>query len=113
MRTLQDWFLKFELATVPGVSEVASVGGFTKEYQVLIDPNRLRAFNIPLSRITSAVKAASSEVGGRVIEQSETELMIRSSGYIEKLEDLEQVVVFSKNGTPVLSKAGRFALVEM
>jgi copper/silver efflux system protein len=104
LRTLQDWFLKFELATVPGVSEVASVGGFTKEYQVLIDPNRLRAFNIPLSRITSAVKAASSEVGGRVIEQSETELMIRSSGYIEKLEDLEQVVVFSKNGTPVLLK---------
>ncbi len=104
LRTLQDWFLKFELATVPGVSEVASVGGFKKEYQVLIDPNRLRAFNIPLSRITSAVRAASSEVGGRVIEQSETELMIRSSGYIEKLEDLEQVVVFSKNGTPVLLK---------
>ena len=94
LRTLQDWFLKFELATVPGVSEVASVGGFKKEYQVLIDPNRLRAFNIPLARITAAVRAASSEVGGRVIEQAETELMIRSSGYIEKLEDLEQVVVF-------------------
>ena len=104
LRSLQDWFLKFELATVRGVSEVASVGGFKKEYQVLIDPNRLRAFNIPLSRITSAVKAASSEVGGRVIEQSETELMIRSSGYIENLEQLEQVVVFSKNGTPVLLK---------
>jgi len=104
LRTLQDWFLRFELATVPGVSEVASVGGFKKEYQVLIDPNRLRAFNIPLSRIANAVRAASSEVGGRVIEQSETELMIRSSGYIEKLEDLEQVVVFSKNGAPVVLK---------
>ncbi len=104
LRTLQDWFLKFELAAVPGVAEVASIGGFKKEYQVLIDPNRLRAFNIPLERITKAVQAASSEVGGRVIEQSETELMIRSSDYIEKLEDLEQVVVFSKNGTPVLLK---------
>ena len=112
LRTLQDWFLKFELATVPGVSEVSSVGGFKKEYQVLIDPNRLRAFNIPLSRITSAVKAASSEVGGRVIEQSETELMIRSSGYIEKLEDLEQVVVFSKNGTPVLLKDVARVIIE-
>ena len=101
LRTLQDWFLKFELATVPGVSEVASVGGFVKEYQVLIDPNRLRAYNIPLSRIHEAVQAASSEVGGRVIEQAETELIIRSTGYVQKLQDLKDVVVYSSGGTPV------------
>ncbi len=101
LRTLQDWFLKFELATVPGVSEVASVGGFVKEYQVLVDPNRLRAYNIPLSRINQAVRAASSEVGGRVIEQAETELIIRSVGYVQKLQDLKDVVVYSDGGTPV------------
>lgn len=102
LRSLQDWFLKFELATVPGVSEVASVGGFVKEYQVLVDPNRLRAYDVPLSRIAEAVRAASSEVSGRVIEQSETELMIRSSGYIQDLDQLRNVVVFSAEGTPVL-----------
>ena len=102
LRALQDWFVKFELATVPGVSEVASVGGFVKEYQVLIDPNRLRAYDIPISRIVSAVKAASGEVGGRLIEQAETELMIRSTGYIENLDQLKSVVVYSENGTPVV-----------
>ncbi len=102
LRSLQDWFLKFELATVHGVSEVASVGGFVKEYQVLVDPNRLRAYNVPLSRIREAVKAASSEVGGRVIEQAETELIIRSTGYIQNLEQLKDVVVYSAGGTPVL-----------
>ena len=102
LRTLQDWFLKFELATVKGVSEVASVGGFVKEYQVLIDPNRLRAYDVPLHRIIGAVKAASKEVGGRVIEQAEMELMIRSKGYITDLEELGNVVVYSKGGTPVL-----------
>lgn len=102
LRSLQDWFLKFELATVPGVSEVASVGGFVKEFQVLVDPNRLRAYNIPLSRITQAVRAASSEVGGRVIEQAETELIVRSSGYIQALDQLKNVVVFSSAGTPVV-----------
>ena len=102
LRTLQDWFLKFELATVDGVSEVASVGGFVKEYQVLVDPNRLRAYDVPLHRITSAVKAASKEVGGRVIERGEMELMIRSKGYITNLDELKKVVVYAKSGTPVL-----------
>ena len=102
LRTLQDWFLKFELATVPGVSEVASVGGFVKEYQVLVDPNRLRAYDVPLDRIIDAVGAASREVGGRVIEQGEMELMIRSKGYITDLAELEKVVVYSKNGAPVV-----------
>jgi Cu(I)/Ag(I) efflux system membrane protein CusA/SilA len=102
LRALQDWFLRFELATVPGVSEVAAVGGFVREYQVLIDPNRLRAYDIPLVRVRDAVKAASMEVGGRVLEQAETELMIRSRGYVSSLEDLQQVVVRARNGTPVL-----------
>jgi Cu(I)/Ag(I) efflux system membrane protein CusA/SilA len=101
LRSLQDWFLKFELASVPGVAEVGSVGGFVREYQVLIDPNRLRAFDVPLPRLIAAVKAASSEVGGRVIEQAETEFVIRSSGYVDELADLEQVVVYADNGTPV------------
>ncbi|MEO0763978.1 MAG: efflux RND transporter permease subunit, partial [Pseudomonadota bacterium] len=102
LRSLQDWFVKFELATVDGVSEVASVGGFVKEYQVLVDPNRLRAYDIPISRIVGAVQAASGEVGGRVIEQAETELIIRSTGYIQNLDQLKDVVVYSAGGTPVL-----------
>ncbi len=102
LRTLQDWFLKFELATVEGVSEVASVGGFVKEYQILIDPNRLRAYDIPLHRIISAVQAASKEVGGRVIEQGETELIIRSRGYITNLQELRHIIIYAKDGTPVL-----------
>jgi Cu(I)/Ag(I) efflux system membrane protein CusA/SilA len=102
LRSLQDWFLKYELATVPGVSEVASVGGFVKEYQVLIDPNRLRAFNLSISRIKQVVAAASAEVGGRVIEQAETEYMIRSKGYITNLEDLQNTVVKAEGGVPVL-----------
>ncbi|MGH1419913.1 MAG: efflux RND transporter permease subunit [Hyphomicrobiaceae bacterium] len=108
LRSLQDWFIKFELATVPGVSEVASVGGFVKEYQVLVDPNRLRAYDVPLSRVVSAVKAASGEVGGRVIEQAETELIVRSTGYIENVDQLRDVVIYSANGTPVtLTDVGR------
>ncbi|MBL4882910.1 MAG: efflux RND transporter permease subunit, partial [Planctomycetaceae bacterium] len=82
LRSLQDWFLKFELATVSGVSEVASVGGFVREYQVLIDPNRLRAFNVPIKRLMEAVRNASMDAGGRVIEKAEMELMIRSKGYV-------------------------------
>ncbi|HCX09654.1 MAG TPA: CusA/CzcA family heavy metal efflux RND transporter, partial [Hyphomonas sp.] len=99
---LQDWFLKLELAGVEGVSEVASVGGFVREYQVLIDPNRLRAYDVPLRRISEAVKAASSEVGGRVLEQGESEFVIRSSGYIDDKADLGNVVVYALDGTPVL-----------
>jgi Cu(I)/Ag(I) efflux system membrane protein CusA/SilA len=101
LRALQDWFLKFELTGVPGVAEVASVGGFVREYQVLIDPNRLRAYDVPIGRIAEAVSAASGEVGGRVVEQGETEYVIRSSGYVDSLDDLEQVVVYAENGTPV------------
>ena len=101
LRSLQDWFLRFELAGVDGVAEVASVGGFVREYQVLIDPNRLRAYDVSIRRISEAVAAASSEVGGRVLEQGESEFVIRSSGYVENRLDLEQVVVYAEDGTPV------------
>lgn len=102
LRSLQDWFIKYELAAVEGVAEVASVGGFVKEYQVLIDPNRLRAYDVPINRIKEAVQAASVDVGGRVIEQGESELMIRSKGYITDLQELRDVVVKADKGTPVL-----------
>ncbi len=101
LRSLQDWFLKFELATVDGVSEVASVGGFVKEYQILIDPNRLRAFNVPLKRLMEAVKNSSMDAGGRVIEKAEMELMIRSKGYITNINQLRKIVLFARDGTPV------------
>ncbi|PCJ00698.1 MAG: CusA/CzcA family heavy metal efflux RND transporter [Alphaproteobacteria bacterium] len=101
LRGLQDWFLKFELATVKGVSEVASVGGFVKEYQILIDPNRLRAFNVPLKRLMVAVENASMDAGGRVIEKAEMELMIRSKGYITNIEQLKKIVLYARDGTPV------------
>jgi Cu(I)/Ag(I) efflux system membrane protein CusA/SilA len=101
LRALQDWFLRFELATVPGVSEVASVGGFVKEYQVLADPVKLRAYGIPLMRLEEAIKASSQETGGRVIEQAETEFVVRSKGYVTKAADLERLVLKASGGTPV------------
>ncbi|MCP3887461.1 MAG: efflux RND transporter permease subunit [Desulfobulbaceae bacterium] len=102
LRSLQDWFLRYELATVDGVAEVASVGGFVKEYQILVDPNRLRAFDVPLMRLLEAVRKASIEAGGRVLERGETEYIIRSKGYVEKLEDLQNIVLYSRNSIPVL-----------
>ncbi|MFK8029623.1 MAG: efflux RND transporter permease subunit [Gammaproteobacteria bacterium] len=102
LRSLQDWFLKLELSGVEGVSEVASVGGFVREYQVLIDPNLLRSYDIPLRRVNEAIRNASSEVGGRVLEQAESEFVIRSSGYVDQLADLQQVVIYARDGTPVL-----------
>jgi Cu(I)/Ag(I) efflux system membrane protein CusA/SilA len=101
LRTLQDWFLRFELATVPGVSEVASVGGFVKEYQVLADPVKLRAYGIPLMRLEEVIRTSSQETGGRVIEQAETEYVVRSKGYVTGREDLEKLVLASSRGTPV------------
>lgn len=101
LRSLQDWFLKFELATVPGVAEVASVGGFVKEYQVLVDPIKLRAYGIPLMRVEDVIKTSSKESGGRVIEQAETEFIVRSKGYVTKVDDLEKLVLKAEGGTPV------------
>ena len=102
LRSIQDWFLKFELQTVHGVSEVATIGGMVKQYQVVIDPNKLRAYNIPLSRLKSAIQRANQEVGGSVIEMAEAEYMVRATGYISKKQDLASIVVsMSENGTPI------------
>lgn len=101
LRSLQDWFLRFELATIDGVAEVASLGGFVKEYQVQVDPNKLRAYNIPLQKVIEAVRSANAETGGRTLEMAETEYLIRSFGYVSKPNDLAQAVLISVNGTPI------------
>ncbi len=105
LRSLQDWFLKYELQTVPGVSEVTTVGGMVKQYQVVLDPDRLRAYKLPLSKIRMAIKRANQEVGGSVIEMAEAEYMIRATGYIQSEEDLRQIPLgMNKNGVPILLK---------
>jgi Cu(I)/Ag(I) efflux system membrane protein CusA/SilA len=104
LRSIQDWQLRYQLATVPGVAEVASIGGFVKQYQVKIDPNKLLAYGIPLSTVIDRVKSSTNEVGGRVLELNGARYMIRGLGYLRSLSDLENVPVTSKNGTPVLVK---------
>jgi Cu(I)/Ag(I) efflux system membrane protein CusA/SilA len=99
---LQDWHLRYALETVPGVAEVASIGGFVRQYQVQLDPNKLLAYGIPLSTVIDRVKASTNEVGGRVLDLSGAEYMIRGLGYLRSLDDLATVAVGSKNGTPVL-----------
>ena len=91
LRTLQDWFLKYELQTIDGVSEVATIGGMVKQYQVVVDPNKLRAFNVPLSKVTQAIQNANRETGGSVIEMAEAEYMVRATGYVDDLDDLKMV----------------------
>jgi len=102
LRSLQDWYLRFQLETVPGVAEVASMGGFVRQYQVNLDPNKLRAYNIPLSTVIDRVRDSTNEVGGRVLEMAGARYMIRGLGYLRSLQDLESVPVTTKNGTPVL-----------
>lgn len=102
LRSLQDWHLRYALETVPGVAEVASIGGFVRQYQVQLDPNKLLAYGIPLSTVLDRVKASTNEVGGRLLELSGAEYMIRGLGYLHSLDDLATVAVGSKNGTPVL-----------
>ncbi len=102
LRTLQDWHLRYELETVPGVAEVATIGGYVRQYQVQLDPNKLLAYGIPLSTVIDRVKQSTNEVGGRVLDQSGAEYMIRGLGYLNSSHDLEMVAVGSKNGTPVL-----------
>jgi Cu(I)/Ag(I) efflux system membrane protein CusA/SilA len=102
LRSLQDWHLRYALETVPGVAEVASIGGFVRQYQVQLDPNKLLAYGIPLSVVIDKVKMSTNEVGGRVLDLSGAEYMIRGLGYLRSLDDLATVAVGSKNGTPVL-----------
>ncbi len=103
LRSIQDWYLKYELTSVPGVSEVASIGGFVRQYQVTVDPNRLRAYGISLSRIRDAIDASNSDVGGRLLEVAEKEFMIRGQGLIESLDDIRMIALgVNAAGTPIL-----------
>ena len=103
LRSLQDWFLKYELQTVPGVSEVATIGGMVKQYQVVLDPNKLRAYDLPLAKIHAAIQRGNQEVGGSVIELSEAEYMVRATGYIDELQDLRNIPLgVNERGIPIL-----------
>ena len=103
LRSLQDWFLKYELQTVPGVAEVATIGGMVRQYQVVVDPDKMRAFDITLRRIQQAIQAGNQETGGSVIEMGEAEYMVRATGYLQGIEDLEQIPLgVDVNGTPVV-----------
>ncbi len=102
LRSLQDWYLRYPLQTVPGVAEVASVGGFVKQYQVEVDPNALLAYNIPLSKVKRAIQRSNRDVGGRLVEMAETEYMVRGLGYIKSLDDLRSIPVgVDENGVPI------------
>ncbi|MGH9406122.1 MAG: efflux RND transporter permease subunit [Terriglobia bacterium] len=102
LRTLQDWYLRYQLETVPGVAEVASIGGFVNQYQVKLDPDKLRAYNIPLATVIERVRASTNEVGGRLLELGGAEYMVRGLGYFHSLDDLRNIPVGAENGVPVL-----------
>ncbi|MDP6837230.1 MAG: efflux RND transporter permease subunit, partial [Candidatus Marinimicrobia bacterium] len=103
LRSIQDWYLRYELMSVPGVAEVASIGGYVKQYQVEVDPNKLLAFNIPLNKVRMAIQRSNNDVGGKLIEMSETEFMVRGLGYIRSLDDLKKIPLgVDRNGTPIL-----------
>jgi len=103
LRTIQDWYLRYQLETVPGVAEVADLGGYVKQFQVNVDPNRLLAYDIPLSKVIHAVQRSNNDVGGRVVEYGEAEHMVEGIGYIETLDDLRTIPVgVDQHGTPIL-----------
>jgi copper/silver efflux system protein len=105
LRSLQDWFIRYELTAVPGVSEVASIGGFVKQYQVEVDPNKLASYDISIQKIKNAIQRSNADVGGKLIEMGETEFMVRGLGYISSVEDIAQIVVsVDPKGTPILLK---------
>ncbi len=105
LRTLQDWFVRYQLDTVPGVAEVASIGGLVREYQIDLDPIKLQAYNITSAQVREAIKGANRDVGGRLIEQADAEYLIRGDGYVKSLTDLENIVVATdQRGTPVYVK---------
>jgi Cu(I)/Ag(I) efflux system membrane protein CusA/SilA len=103
LRSLQDWFLKYELQTVPGVAEVATIGGMVKQYQVVVDPDKMRAFNVTLAKVRQAIQAGNQETGGSVIEMGEAEYMVRATGYLQSIEDLSDIPLgVDTNGTPIV-----------
>ena len=105
LRTIQDWYLKYQLTGIPGVSEVASVGGFVKQYQITVDPNKLRAYHVSLAQIRNAVQRSNNDVGGRVIEMAESEFMVRGEGYIRNVADIQSIALgVDDTGTPILLK---------
>ena len=112
LRSMQDWYLKYQLASVEGVSEVASVGGFVKQYQVTVDPTKLRAYDLSISEVKMAIERSNGEVGGRSIEMGEKEFILRVHGYVENLDDLRKVAVSSgANGVPIL--LGQIANIQL
>ncbi|MBI93069.1 MAG: CusA/CzcA family heavy metal efflux RND transporter [Gemmatimonadaceae bacterium] len=112
LRSLQDWYLRYELTSVPGVAEVASIGGFVKQYQVTVDPNRLLAYGVPLQRLRTAIQRSNNDVGGRLVELSEREFMVRGPGYIGSTQDIEAIAVgVDTQGTPV--RVGDVATVQV
>ncbi len=102
LRTLQDWFVRYQLTKAEGVSEIASVGGFVQQYQVTVDPQKLQAYDIPLSRISDVIRTSNADVGGRIVEMSETEYMVRGRGYLRGAADIEKLVLKAAGGVPVL-----------
>jgi len=102
LRSLQDWYVRYGLAKAEGVAEIASVGGFVKQYNVVIDPQRLRSFGIPLSKVREAIRASNMDVGGRTVELSEFEFVVRGRGYLKGIPDLQKIVLKNEGGTPVL-----------
>ncbi len=102
LRTLQDWFVRYQLTKAPGVAEVASVGGFVKTYQVTVEPRKLQAYGISLNTVAAVIRASNRDVGGRVIEMAETEYVVRGRGYLHGIADIENLVVKAEQGTPVL-----------
>ncbi len=112
LRTLQDWYLRYQLAKAPGVAEVASIGGFVQQYQVTVDPVKLRAYGIPLMRVAEVIRNSNRDVGGRTLEMAETEYMVRGRGYLRGKGDIENLVLKAQNGTPVrVADIGRVELV--
>ncbi|MGE5797583.1 MAG: efflux RND transporter permease subunit, partial [Ignavibacteria bacterium] len=104
LRSIQDWYIRYKLAAVDGVAEVASIGGFVKQYQVDVNPNNLQAYNLTVADVVNAVQKSNNEVGGKIVEVSDAEYFVRGQGYIQDKEDIENTVVASKNGIPVLIK---------
>jgi Cu(I)/Ag(I) efflux system membrane protein CusA/SilA len=102
LRTIQDWFVRYQLTKAQGVSEVASVGGFVKQYQVTVDPRKLQAYGIPLARVSQVIRDSNRDVGGRVVEMAETEYVVRGRGYLRGISDIENLVVKAEKGVPVL-----------
>src|SRR5258708_4003161 len=102
LRTVQDWYLRYNLTKAEGVAEVAGIGGFVQQYQVVVDPQKLQAYGIPLSKVGDAIRASNQDVGGRSIELSETEYLVRGRGYLRNSGDLEQVLLKMQGGTPFL-----------